>query len=114
MLRFGKNFHTFFSGLLGIPSDTQFYNSHRDSIQYKVEMAKDYGLGGIMWWATDIDDFDGSFCNEGKYPLMTRARNTWLDGNYIPTTARPTTQPTTTQSTASTQSSTSGGGEGRV
>ena len=30
---------------------------NKDSIQYKVEMAKHYGLGGIMWWATDIDDF---------------------------------------------------------
>ena len=28
-----------------------------ESINYKVDMAKAYGLGGIMWWATDIDDF---------------------------------------------------------
>jgi len=35
------------------------------SIQYKVELAKHYNLGGIMWWATDIDDFRGTFCNQG-------------------------------------------------
>lgn len=77
-----------------------------DSIQYKVEMAKDYGLGGIMWWATDIDDFDGSFCNQGKYPLMTRGKNVWLDGDYMSTTSRPTTQ--SGASTRTTQSSTGG------
>ena len=27
------------------------------SIIYKVEMAKDKNLGGIMWWSPDMDDF---------------------------------------------------------
>ena len=31
-----------------------------ESINYKVDMAKDYGLGGIMWWTTAIDDFNVS------------------------------------------------------
>ena len=62
-----------------------------------------------MWWAVDIDDFDGSFCNEGKYPLMTRAKNVWLDGDYISTTASPTTSPTaSTASTSPSQSSKNG------
>ena len=30
----------------------------------KVKMAKDYGLGGIMNWAIDIDDFKGTFCGQ--------------------------------------------------
>ena len=34
------------------------YDNER-SIRYKVNMAKDYGLGAIMWWAVDIDDFKG-------------------------------------------------------
>ena len=30
---------------------------NQESILYKVEMAKDYNLGGIMWWSADMDDF---------------------------------------------------------
>ena len=41
-----------------------------DSIHYKVDMAKHYGLGGIMWWAVDIDDFKGEYCGQGPYPLI--------------------------------------------
>ncbi|CAF3055430.1 unnamed protein product, partial [Rotaria sp. Silwood2] len=40
-------------------------------IQYVQEM----GLAGIMFWAADLDDFTGSSCNEGKYPLMNKAVN---------------------------------------
>ena len=36
-----------------------------DSIHYKVDMAKSYGFGGIMWWAIDIDDFRGEYCGQG-------------------------------------------------
>ena len=28
-----------------------------DSINYKVDMARSYGVGGLMWWAPDLDDF---------------------------------------------------------
>ena len=28
-----------------------------DSIIYKVDMARSYGVGGLMWWAPDLDDF---------------------------------------------------------
>ena len=52
------------------------------SIAYKVEMLKSYGLGGVMWWAPDLDDFNGEFCGEGEYPLMTAARSA-LEG-YTP------------------------------
>ena len=57
-----------------------------ESIDYKVEMMKSYELGGIMWWAPDLDDFKGEFCGKRKYPLMTAARNSLL-GMF------PTTQP---------------------
>ena len=28
-----------------------------DSIIYKVDMARSYGIGGLMWWSPDLDDF---------------------------------------------------------
>ena len=28
-----------------------------DSIIYKVDMARSYGVGGLMWWSPDLDDF---------------------------------------------------------
>merc|ERR1712154_277061 len=59
---------------------------------YKVEIAKHYNLGGIMWWATDIDDFKGTWCNQGKYPLMSAAKAVWHEG-YVPTTNFATTRP---------------------
>ncbi|XP_016848759.2 chitinase-3-like protein 2 isoform X1 [Anolis carolinensis] len=40
------------------------------SVKAKVQYMKNNTLGGIMIWALDLDDFSGSFCNEGKYPLV--------------------------------------------
>ena len=28
-----------------------------------------------MVWALDMDDFTGSFCKQGKYPLITTPKN---------------------------------------
>lgn len=62
------------------------------------------GLAGIMFWALDLDDFTGEFCNEGKYPLMNTAVNL-LRGQpewTTPTAPTTTTTLTTTTTTAST------------
>lgn len=51
------------------------------------------GLAGIMFWAPDLDDFTGTLCNEGKYPLANAAvsqlRNqmTWRTTTKAPTTS---------------------------
>ena len=50
-----------------------------DSIIYKVNMAKSYGVGGLMWWAPDLDDFNGRFCGQGKFPLLTASKENWDD-----------------------------------
>ncbi|XP_032073151.1 chitotriosidase-1 isoform X1 [Thamnophis elegans] len=40
------------------------------SITKKVQYLKKQNLGGGMVWALDLDDFSGSFCKEGRYPLI--------------------------------------------
>jgi GH18 family chitinase len=32
-------------------------------------------LGGAMYWAVDLDDFSGKFCNQGEYPLLNSVKN---------------------------------------
>ncbi|XP_030077380.1 chitotriosidase-1 [Microcaecilia unicolor] len=41
-----------------------------ESIKRKVQYLKMNNLGGAMVWAIDLDDFTGSFCNQGKFPLI--------------------------------------------
>ena len=53
------------------------------SIEYKVDMAKYYGLGGIMWWAIDIDDFKGEYCGQGKPALTTSTQKTSTFFDFI-------------------------------
>nr|CAI5856018.1 unnamed protein product [Callosobruchus analis] len=38
-------------------------------VQQKAKYAMDLGLGGVMAWAPDLDDFRGK-CGCGKYPLL--------------------------------------------
>ncbi|XP_035305551.1 chitotriosidase-1 isoform X2 [Cricetulus griseus] len=41
-----------------------------ESFRAKVSYLKQKGLGGAMVWVLDLDDFTGSFCNQGQYPLI--------------------------------------------
>ncbi|KAJ7333002.1 hypothetical protein JRQ81_015182 [Phrynocephalus forsythii] len=40
------------------------------SVQIKARYVKNNHLGGINIWSLDQDDFSGTFCGEGKYPLL--------------------------------------------
>lgn len=46
-----------------------------ESYTYKVDFLKENNFGGAMVWAIDLDDFSGSFCNEGKYPLINKLKS---------------------------------------
>ncbi|GAB1285442.1 Chitotriosidase-1 [Apodemus speciosus] len=41
-----------------------------ESFRTKAAYLKQKGLGGAMVWVLDLDDFKGSFCNQGRYPLV--------------------------------------------
>lgn len=90
----------------------------RASLALKAQFAKSMGLGGVMMWSIETDDFRGS-CHGEKFPLLNTIRRA-LDGDSqvlppgatLSTTARPpATRPpqvaTTTPTTATTATSTS-------
>uniref|UniRef100_A0A8D0AJP2 chitinase n=1 Tax=Sander lucioperca TaxID=283035 RepID=A0A8D0AJP2_SANLU len=40
------------------------------SFQIKVDWLTKSNFGGAMVWTLDMDDYMGTFCNQGKYPLI--------------------------------------------
>ena len=55
----------------------------KDSLHLKVnKLIMKKGLKGAMFWALDLDDFRGSQCGEGPYPLINAVKK-YL-GGYMP------------------------------
>uniref|UniRef100_A0A8C4RVL4 GH18 domain-containing protein n=1 Tax=Erpetoichthys calabaricus TaxID=27687 RepID=A0A8C4RVL4_ERPCA len=48
---------------------------NQKSIELKVKWLKDIGLGGVMVYKLDTDDFNGLFCAMGPYPLITKIKD---------------------------------------
>ncbi|XP_044531898.1 acidic mammalian chitinase-like [Gracilinanus agilis] len=46
------------------------------SFQIKAEWLMKNNFGGAMVWAIDLDDFTGTFCNQGKFPLISTLKKT--------------------------------------
>ncbi|XP_008108138.3 chitinase-3-like protein 1 [Anolis carolinensis] len=55
------------------------YDDER-SFRYKTQFVKDNKFGGAIVWAVDLDDFRGTFCDSGPYPLMHELKKS-LSGN---------------------------------
>ena len=52
-------------------------NMHR---YFQVNWLKNEGFAGWMVWALDSDDFSGTFCKAGKYPLIKALKNALSGG----------------------------------
>lgn len=41
-----------------------------DDVALQVRYVKEHQFGGVMVWALPLDDFSGSHCGQGPFPLM--------------------------------------------
>ncbi|KAK2874272.1 hypothetical protein Q8A67_021425 [Cirrhinus molitorella] len=47
------------------------------SFEIKIKYVQEHGFGGAFVWALDLDDFSGTFCGQGSYPLVNHLKK-WL------------------------------------
>ncbi|XP_036623741.1 oviduct-specific glycoprotein-like [Trichosurus vulpecula] len=72
------------------------------SFVYKVWFIKDENYGGAMVWSLDLDDFTGSFCGQGPFPLVNTLKDTLFDSKStltLPTPLNSQTPPDASTST---------------
>nr|XP_046241276.1 acidic mammalian chitinase-like [Scatophagus argus] len=83
------------------------------SFQIKSQWLKQNGFGGAMVWSLDMDDFSGTFCGQGKYPLINTIKSGLGTGTSCSARSGPLSPVTPTQSSQpQTGSSSSSGGGG--
>ncbi|XP_046882381.1 chitinase, acidic.1 [Hypomesus transpacificus] len=64
---------------------------NKESYAAKVQWLSTNKLGGASVWSLDMDDFGGSFCGDGAYPLVNHLRNSLGFAPKPTTTPGPTT-----------------------
>uniref|UniRef100_A0A3Q3FC30 Acidic mammalian chitinase n=1 Tax=Labrus bergylta TaxID=56723 RepID=A0A3Q3FC30_9LABR len=64
---------------------------NRQSFEIKTRYLKDNKYGGAFIWALDLDDFSGTFCGQGPYPLIGYLRS--LLNSDLPPSPPVTTRP---------------------
>ncbi|ESP03805.1 hypothetical protein LOTGIDRAFT_230122 [Lottia gigantea] len=69
------------------------YNTPQ-SFDKKLEIVTGSNLAGVSIWSLDNDDFTGSACGLGKYPLLNAVSQALISPTTSPSTS-PTTSPTT-------------------
>ncbi|GCB80240.1 hypothetical protein scyTo_0018048 [Scyliorhinus torazame] len=45
------------------------------SFEDKIKWLKKSQIGGAMMWTLSLDDFSGTFCHQGRYPLVSKLHN---------------------------------------
>jgi len=56
-----------------------------ESLEIKTQYLMQMGLGGAMVWTYDLDDFSGTVCGQGPYPLMNTIKDIMAKGITRPT-----------------------------
>lgn len=52
------------------------------SLEIKLSYVKNSGLGGIMFWSIETDDFK-NLCGKGNFPLLTMAHNAMVSKFFV-------------------------------
>ncbi|XP_051769448.1 acidic mammalian chitinase-like [Ctenopharyngodon idella] len=53
------------------------------SFEIKIKYLQEHSFGGAFVWALDLDDFSGSFCGQGNYPLVNNLKKLLILGELI-------------------------------
>ncbi|CAF4168990.1 unnamed protein product [Adineta steineri] len=64
------------------------------SMELKINYAKEQRLGGIFIYPVNYDDSSGQSCNQGKFPIVSLVKR--LTSNYTVSCLPPTTPPLNT------------------
>lgn len=75
-------------------------NNNRFSFFFQVRFAYSRRLAGVMLWTLDLDDFLGTYCNSGEFPLVTAVYDAIQElkptsANQVVTMTTQSTKPTT-------------------